>query len=627
MIEYKYYYANKKTGVHEIIFFALCAAALLIKFYFLEYEVYPIITRFPMSAAASAALVLLILLPISLVWRKVRFAAVLLVDFALTALIITDLLYMRFYTDLFTVYNLALAGQADDVSDSVFALLRLSDALYFVDFPILAAYFFGYRRNNGSFFGKITAKRVICTLMAMAISAAVVFCHITAYDKKVPKARKSMWNRVAVCNNVGALTYHLSDCINAASEKLRTETPSEEKIKDLASWYAENITSRTTPDIFGIAKGKNLIVIQAESLQSFAVGLKINGREVTPNINAFMRETSFARSVFPQTASGNSSDAEFLANTGFYPAASGVAYTRFASRTYKALPQALRRAGYVTIAMHGDRASFWNRHNMYPALGFDKFISKKDYKTDEIIGLGLSDRSFFAQSLEMLKAEKKPFYAFLVTLTSHYPFRWKGLVSPLPQRIYPDTTMVGAYIHAISYFDREFGTFIQNLKKSGLYDESVIILYGDHTAIPRGNADELARLTGLDLSKEHVWRSAQSVPLMIRLPHAQKLKYKENQSIGLANVPRTAAMILGVDYKDTLCGDIFTSSKMPVIFRNGAFATENIYVDPTEKTAFSLTDGSARPYGSYEKTAKAVKQALEANDMILEHDLMPVVSK
>ena len=63
--------------------------------------------------------------------RRVRFACALVLDFAFSALIVTDLLHLRFYSDLFTFHNFGLSGQVGDVSDSVVALLSPRDALYF----------------------------------------------------------------------------------------------------------------------------------------------------------------------------------------------------------------------------------------------------------------------------------------------------------------------------------------------------------------------------------------------------------------------------------------------------------------------------------------------------------------
>ena len=123
---------------------------------------------------------------------------------------------------------------------------------------------------------------------------------------------------------------------------------------------------------------------------------------------------------------------------------------------------------------------------------------------DESIGMGLSDRSFFRQSLAMLSRERQPFYAFMITLTSHYPYSFPKL---LEQAAFDageyKGTVVGSYLAAIHYLDREFGAFIKGLKKSGLYDKSVIALYGDHNAIPRWDSPTLSKLLGIDFTKDH----------------------------------------------------------------------------------------------------------------------------
>jgi len=43
-------------------------------------------------------------------------------------------------------------------------------------------------------------------------------------------------------------------------------------------------------------------------------------------------------------------------------------------------------------------------------------------RENEILGMGISDKDFFKQSLEKLKSQKQPYYAFLITLSSHFPY-------------------------------------------------------------------------------------------------------------------------------------------------------------------------------------------------------------
>ncbi|MCC8056709.1 LTA synthase family protein [Cloacibacillus sp.] len=610
----------------ELIFFSFMAVALFFKFYFLEYEVSRLVVRVPLSVAASAAIVAMFVLFVSLFWRRGRFALALLLDFLLTALVITDILHMRYYSDLFTFHNLGLSTQVGEVSESVFALFSVRDLLYFIDIPLLFGYFRIFRRISvHPFFHKITLRRCFWTLLLFAAAAAVLSFHIRTYNKKVPGVLRSMWDRPSVCNNVGALTYHAVDSWNTLTDRAARPKLSASELEEVRDWFGENLARQRRPQgVFGAAKGKNLIVIQVESLQSFVIGLKVGGREVTPNLNAFAKEASLASNVYNQTGSGNSSDAEFLANAALYPAASGVAYTRFAGNHYEAFPKTLRDNGYRVFAMHGDRPGFWNRGHMYPALGFEKFISKKDYVNDESIGMGLSDKSFFRQSLEMLTQERQPFYSFMVTLTSHYPYNFPRLMeqADFDAGEYKGT-VVGSYLAAIHYLDREFGVFIKGLKRSGLYDRSVIALYGDHNAIPRWDSTTLSKLLGTDFTKDHNWRYVQRVPLMINVPGVKRLVWNRKMALGLVNLPRSLALLLGIDFNSGLGTDIFDDSEAPVIFRNGSYVVGEIFVEPAKKSAVNVKSGESRDYAAYAGMTEKVRKILDVSDKILEYDLMP----
>ncbi|MDY2984347.1 MAG: LTA synthase family protein [Synergistes jonesii] len=619
-------YRRAGRDYREFIFFAFMALSLFLKFYFLEGEVSGRVTRQLISVAASAAFCVLAVALLSLVWRRARLPLSLAFDLLLSLLVLTDVLHMRYYSDLFSFHNIGLSAQVGDVSESVFALFSAKDLLYFTDIPLLYLYYRIFRRISvHPFFRAVTSRRLACAALLLALSSSAIAYRVHSYNKKIRGVLRSMWDRPAVCNNVGAVIYRLADTWNAARDRVNKRTLSEDKVNEAKEWYDAQRASFSVPKgVFGAAVGKNLIVIQVESLQQFVIGLKFLGREVTPNLNEFARSVSFAGSAYNQTSSGNSSDAEFLANAAFYPASAGVAYTRFAGNSYEALPKFLRERGYRAIAMHGDKAGFWNRGHMYPALGFERFVSKKDYSVDEVIGMGLSDKSFFTQSLAMLKNEKQPFYAFLITLSSHYPFNWEALAKRADFSIdgYRGT-VVGNYLSAIHYLDREFGEFVKGLKASGLYDGSVVAVYGDHPAIPRWDSPVLSRLLGVDFSKDHNWRYTQRVPLMINVPGVKKLPVSANNSFGVINLPRTLALLLGFDFRYGLGADMFDGAPRPVIFRNGSFMAGDVFVAPQSKSAVNVRSGESADYGEYEEMGEAVKKTLAASDRILEYDLMP----
>lgn len=621
-------YRAARGDRRELIFFVLWAFVIFLKFFGLECEVWGRLPRAPLAYALSASLCAAFAAALSLLPRRVRFACALVLDFAFSALIVTDLLHLRFYSDLFTFHNFGLSGQVGDVSDSVVALLSPRDALYFCDIPLFFVYYLlAARLRAAPVFGALSPKRAAALCAALVLSLGLFAAMLYGYDRRMPNALAAMWDRPAVCCNVGAMAYHAADARNVLCESFGREKLSDDEIAAAAEEFAAFRAKLAPPypAAFGAARGKNLIMIQAESLQSFAVGLRVNGREVTPNLNRFAREASFAGDLYVQTGLGNSADAEFLANAGLYPARSGVAYVRFADRSYDALPRLLRARGYAALAMHGDRAGFWNRAHMYPALGFERFVSKKDYEVDEVFGLGLSDGSFFRQSLAMLEAQERPFYAFLVTLSSHYPFGFPELLkaAAFDQGDEAEGAILRSYLAAIHYFDREFGNFIDGLKSSGLYDESVIILYGDHAAIPKWDAASLAKLLGKELDDERSWRAVNTVPLMVRVPGAATLPHAAGRALGQIDIPAMAAPLLGFEFTSGFGRNIFAPepASAPVIFRSGDYVSGGTLVEPAKRAAVDLADGRGRDYLPFAGLSSECARELALSDKILEYGL------
>ena len=621
-------YRSARGDRRELIFFVLWAFVIFLKFFGLECEVWGKLPRAPLAYALSASLCAAFAAALSLLPRRLRFQCAVTLDVAFSLLVVTDLLHMRFYSDLFTFHNFGLSGQVGDVSDSVFALLSPRDALYFADVPLFFAYYvLADRMRAAHLFGALNPRRAAASCAVLVISLALFSAMLYGYDRRMPNALAAMWDRPAVCCNVGAMAYHAADARNVLRESFVRKKLSEDEIAAAAEEFAAFRAKLAPPypAAFGAARGKNLIMIQAESLQSFAVGLRVNGRDVTPNLNRFAREASFSSDLYVQTGLGNSADAEFLANAGLYPARSGVAYVRFADRSYDALPRVLRAHGYAALAMHGDRAGFWNRAHMYPALGFERFVSKKDYDVDEVFGLGLSDGSFFRQSLAMLEAQERPFYAFLVTLSSHYPFGFPELLkaADFDQGDEAEGAILRSYLAAVHYFDREFGNFIDGLKRNGLYDESVIIVYGDHAAIPKWDAASLAKLLGKELGEERSWCAVNMVPLMAHVPGGAKLPHVRGRALGQIDIPASAASLLGVHFSTGLGRNIFAPEPQsaPVIFRNGDYVSGGTLVEPAKRAAVDLADGRKTDYLPFAETSAECARELELNDKILEYGL------
>ena len=619
-------YRRAGNDYRELFFVLLIIVFIYLKFYFLECSVSSTSLRSPISAISSLGIILMVIMPLTLIWRRIRLFILLTVNFLFSGLAFTDLLHMRYYSDLFTFGNIGLSTQVEEVAESVFALIRPTDAVLLIDTVILIAYYCFFRHVSVKpFFKKITLKRFTRTILLTAAGASMLAFRIYSYEAQVPNVLRSMWDRPAVCNNVGSLTYHIVDFWNVTRDRVMKKEPTDAEIAEIRNWFAEHgYRTDKRAAHFASAKGKNLIIIQVESLQYFLAGMKFKGVEVTPNLNKFIKKSVLFSEVYNQTSSGNSSDAEFLVNAGLYPSASGVAYTRFAGNSYLGLPKTLAANGYKALALHGDRPGFWNRQHMYPALGIDKFVSKKDFVVDENIGMGLSDKSFFRQSLEMLQSEHKPFYAFMITLTSHYPYNFPELLAQSGFKTKGfDGLLVGNYLKAMSYFDEQFGMFVDGLKKTGLLDSSVIVVYGDHTAIPEWDKPNLEKLLARDLKSRSAWRGMLKIPLIIRFPHGEFGGTKNSNPAGLIDVSETVAEILGISHGTSFGSSIFSKKKSePVIFRNGSYIYGRAFVEPSVSSAVDIKSGAVLPYEKYYAVTEEVKKTLSYSDKILENDLI-----
>ena len=185
---------------------------------------------------------------------------------------------------------------------------------------------------------------------------------------------------------------------------------------------------------------------------------------------------------------GNSSDAELMFNTSVYPLPRGSAFLRFGENTYQSLPSVLTRSGYTCIALHGDDRQFWNRETAFRHMGFSKYVSEEHFGYKVYGPYGILDECLFEQSSIEMQQINKPYYSFIITITSHMPFQRINVDSQNDLR--PDD-YTSNYIDAIRYVDRCIGNFCKQLSAAGELENCAIIIYGDHEGIHKYYETEL----------------------------------------------------------------------------------------------------------------------------------------
>jgi lipoteichoic acid synthase len=540
----------------------------------------------------------------------------------LSFIIFSNVLFYRYFNDLISIPLITQASCVSGITSSMFELIHYSDLLLVVDFilfPIVNRYI--AKRAYGD---KVIRNKNWKAVALFAVGAIFMLTSFNQLIKSQPTILQSFYDRVYVAQNVGLLNYHAADIYTFVQQGLEEgDKLDTEKQQEIFEFFKlQKLDKDKSQLLFGAGKNKNLIVVQVEALQQFVINKSVNGKEITPNLNKLVASGIYFDNYYYQTAGGGTSDAEFTANVSMYPMKVGAAYIRKPGNYYYSLPQKVKEAGYSTVAMHGYKPGFWNRSVAYKNIGFDEFYNKNNMAENEVLGMGISDKDFLKQALEKLKRQKQPYYSFLITLSSHFPYdNDKSKYSSFDVGKYKDT-LLGNYLEAIHYTDEALGEFIGELESNGILGNTVLAIYGDHHAIPKDNEMELAEFLGKDSLSSVEWQQLQKVPMIIKISDIES-RTISTAGGGVDFMP-TLLNIMGVDSSNqpNFGRDLINSQEGLVVLRNGSFVTNDKVYISNENVCYDIDTGNSIPLEDYTELRQEADKRLKYSDMILEFDLL-----
>lgn len=537
----------------------------------------------------------LIFLSFALLFKgKGRVIYLFIMDLILTIVILIDIIYFRGFLTGPSLLLFTQTANLDNMSGSILSMFSIYDILFFIDFIIMAIYVF-FTRKSYVRVQKRAIKTFLCTLILPIIFIVYVPFNIYILGNKDVK-NSYLFDNYDPINTIqyfSPIGYHIFDAINVYKDSKPYKLTEEEKdqINDYYKFKNENLPNN---DYYGMYKGKNLIVIQVESLESFILGQEINGKKVTPVLDSLISKGAYFPNIYEQVNEGTSSDADLMVNTSMLPLKRGSTFFRYPNTVYNSLPLILERNGYDTEAIHPDKGSFWNYRSGLTGIGFKRFTDFYSFNADEIIGLGLSDKTYFNQVAPMLEKLKQPFYAFTVTLTSHGPF-------DLPEKLTkfnldPELGELGGYIESIHYTDAQIGHFLSLLDKEGLLDNTVIAIEGDHTGVHKYYQYRLDYLNKnfknkfANLSNKKDWYSNNgqpTVPLII-YNKSKPLGKTFNTVGGQIDIMPTLLYALGIpsnEYQNTALGrNLFNTKRNYAVLTNGKLVGDLTDLSDKDKT-------------------------------------------
>lgn len=502
--------------------------------------------------------------------KKIRIVFMLIMYTILTGVLFGNILYYRFYIDYVTVPVLFQFQNVGGLSQSTVELLRWTDPLLVVDIIILI---FGAIKlvDKSKFISKKQHRA------SLAISIMLILAVLVGGEVEDPNLYKKTYDRELLVKTIGSFNYHVYDILFNSKMLVQSAFAESNDIHRVESYLKkENNSSLSKSSYHGQAKGKNLILISLESTQQFVLNRKVNGEEITPFLNKLIKDSYYFPNFYHQTAQGKTSDAEFMIDNGLYPLSGGSVFVRRPHNDYYALPKVLKEQRYYSAVFHSNDETFWNRGNMYKTLGYDHFFSKKDYQVseDNSVNYGLKDIPFFDQSLPYLKKLPQPFYAKFLTLTNHFPFLLHHEDDRYLNIDESSADLVHRYFATVRYEDEAIKHFFDLLKKEGLYNNSIIVLYGDHYGISKSYDKELEEILGKKISITDQL-DLQKVPFIVHIPG---VKGKQINSLGgEVDIRQTIFDIMGVEPKKEVVDfgrSLFSSEKKNlVVFRDGSFVT------------------------------------------------------
>jgi phosphoglycerol transferase MdoB-like AlkP superfamily enzyme len=429
---------------------------------------------------------------------------------------VANMCYYRVYANIIPLSSFAQITHIRDMKDDIISLLEKIDLLFVMPTVILGfVYYFYLRKQQISPPFKFRKQFLFIIILPFLLLISADLLRYRLIYKRIGAAFDGIkYEPMMGLKKYGFIIFYAHQAYTLST---KTKISSEERA-EINQWLDKHqsyIQSEPMIPYDSIKTNKpNILIIIVESLESWVINTKINDKEITPTINSLLATYShlYAPYVVPQTKSGRSSDAQLMIHTGLLPIFNNSVFMQYSDNQYFSIPKALQERKYYSCTMMGNQASFWNQLAMNKAMYFDKLISIQDYEVDDYIGFGLSDESFFRQSVEKVTNIKKPFFIQMITLTSHSPFNHiaqEKLQIQLPQNYNKELVN---YLSSIHYVDYHLGKFVEQLKKTGLLDSTLLMITGDHEAfINRKKRIELSQ----DKNFKHLISSQGFVPFIL----------------------------------------------------------------------------------------------------------------
>lgn len=438
--------------------------------------------QFPMGWLNKLLFSTLLALPVLLIRRKWWPVTI---SILLDLWLIANLMYFRTYYTVIPFTSYALAGNLSDFQASVWESLRWIDLVFPAITAVMTVLLWDTDLRQAL---RQTSRRLKWWLTGFVVVPVLFLTVHTLIKGSYKKAYEDLMYDYSSC---GATVYTIPgtwvyEFVSGATEL------SDEQRADIEQWLAERPARPELP--YTIEARDNCIIILCESLESWVLETDVDGTEITPNLNRYLRESNvlYAPKVLSQVMGARSIDAQLILHTGMLPVAYGAYSSRFPHHTYMSLDKAFKEKwgdGARTMSFTVDKRTVWNAGIVAQDFGYDVLLDKPHFELDVRTGPRgrLGDHSFLRQAAEKIETEelwKSGGHTMLqcVTYSGHTPFVIPDSLKAVSfDERYPER--IRNYMTVANYTDRAIGAFVDRLRANPKFANTMIVITGDHEGV------------------------------------------------------------------------------------------------------------------------------------------------
>lgn len=440
--------------------------------------------------------------------------------------IFANLCYSRYFFNYLPPSLYLEVGNLNGLSSNISAAVRPQDLTLIITSLILICYYIRFHRSMD---GIPHRTRLKSFFIIIGIILIIVISMIFLSKRNWPTLKSKFIAPYTYATSESNFKFGMihSNIVQIVTEKKKEYSP--QILKELQPYFTSNAY---TPD----ESRQNIIIILVESLLSYATDLKIDGKEMTPNLNKLSKEAGsyYNNNMTSSIQLGESSDGQFIYLTGLLPNKQGVTIIDYFDNTFNAIPCFLKKknSSTQTQMIIPTTSKMWRQDAMCKKYDIDRLYSRMEYEDASYQEKWLDDKRLFEYAAQQDKKEKQPFFSLILTSSTHTPYNKEHEPCDINfPKEYSEQLKV--YLSNVHYMDKYLGKYMESLKEKGIYDNTMIVIMSDHP-----------------VSKE--WLNAEQMPFSLSIPlfiinAPVKIEKESNVPISQEDVFPTILDLMGID--------------------------------------------------------------------------------